>query len=396
MNDTPYPDEIMVRGLQRLLRDVEIAVSATTMGLQEAAVGETSVICGGFETLYRGYLVSELVETCSYMEVAYLLMKGELPDADLLADFRSIMAENTYIDPQLSDWVEAIPLHVPMMDVMRTCVSMLSHFDPDLDPFSEQGSPELVPAQAARLLAQLPLLLGIRVSRQQGWEVPELDQDLSYVANLFYAMSGKRPTVNEERALNRLLIVHACSGFDGPTLAARSTSSCRSDFYSAVLAAVSAVKGTEELGGVRQHLMAVQELAESKNLIEEVKYLLTQGPIDGFIPETQDRRGLLLNEDCKQLAIDCEHKRLESAARGVEQIVYGAACRVPDARWGSARLLHYLGFDDEAFAPLLAIARIPGWAGHCREQMLSTERVRPLAHYVGPPSRPLKPIAERA
>ena len=64
MNGTPYPDEIMVRGLRRLLRDVEIATTATTMGLQETAVGETELISKGFETLYRGYLVSELVEKC--------------------------------------------------------------------------------------------------------------------------------------------------------------------------------------------------------------------------------------------------------------------------------------------------------------------------------------------
>lgn len=395
MNGTPYPDEITVRGLQRLLRDVDIAGQTTSMGLQDAAIGETSLICSGFETLYRGYLVSELVETCSYMEVAYLLMKGELPDGDLLADFRSIMSENSYVDPMLSDWIESIPLHVPVMDVLRSCVTMVSHFDPDLDPFTEQDCPVGVTTKAIRLLAQLPALLALRVGRQQGWETPKPDQDLSYVANLFIALTGQRPTPDQEQALNRLLIVHACSTFDGPTLAARTVTSCRSDFYSAVLAAFSAAKGAESLGGVRQHLLAIEELSGSKNIIHEVKLLLTQGPIDGFIAETEDRRGLLLNDVCKQFATACQHKRFECTARGVEQMVYAAACRVPDVRWSSARLLHYLGFDDEAFAPLLAIAQIPGWAGHCREQMQSPERVQPLAHYVGPPARPLERLEKR-
>lgn len=395
MSGTPYPDDIMVRGLRRLLRDVEIATSATTMGLQDAAVGETELICIGFETLYRGYLVSELVETCSYMEVAYLLMKGDLPDEDLLADFRSVMSENSYVDPMLQDWIESMPLHVPAMDVMRSCVSMMSHFDPDLDPDTEQGTPDTIVSQAMRMLAKLPALISLRVGRQYGRETPHLDQDLSYVANLYIALTGEIPTANQERALNRLMILHACNGFDGPTLAARTVSSCRSDFYSAVLAAVAAVKGSEELGGVRQHLLAVQELAEAKNLIEDVKVLLTEGPLDGFIPESKDRRGILLNDDCKQLATTCDEKRLECTARGVEQMVYGASCKVPDLRWSSSRVLHYLGLDDEGFGPLLAIARIPGWAGHCREQVRSTERVRPLAQYVGPPARSLSPIADR-
>ena len=195
--------------------------------------------------------------------------------------------------------------------------------------------------------------------------------------------------------MSRLFIQHACNNFDGPTLAARTVSSCRSDFYSAALAAVSAVKGSEELGGVRQHLLAVQELSETDSIIEEVKALLTQGPLDGFIPEVEDRRGILLNDDCRELATTCEQKRLESTARGVEQMVYAASCRVPDLRWSSARLLEYLGLDNEGFSPLLAIARIPGWAGHCREQMRSSERVRPLAQYVGPPARSLNPIVER-
>jgi citrate synthase len=395
MNGTPYPDEIMVRGLRRLLRDVEIATTATTMGLQETAVGETELISKGFETLYRGYLVSELVEKCSYMEVAYLLIKGELPDEELLADFRSIMSDNSYVDPQLQDFIESMPLHVPAMDVMRSCISMLSHFDMDLDPFAEQGTPDLVVSQAMRLMAQLPTLLSFRFGRQYGRETPNLDQDLSYVANLFIAMTGELPTTTQEHALNRLLILHACNNFDGPTLAARTVSSCRSDFYSAALAAVSAVKGSEELGGVRQHLLAVQELSETDSIIEEVKALLTQGPLDGFIPEVEDRRGILLNDDCRELATTCEQKRLESTARGVEQMVYAASCRVPDLRWSSARLLEYLGLDNEGFSPLLAIARIPGWAGHCREQMRSSERVRPLAQYVGPPARSLNSIVER-
>lgn len=395
MNGTPLPDDIMVRGLRRLLRDVDIAVTTTTMGLQEAVVGETAMTCAGFETLYRGYLVSELVETCSYMEVAYLLMKGDLPDEELLADFQSVMAENAVLDPMLIDSVESMPLHVPAMDVLRSCVSMVGHFDPDLDPFTEQGSPDLVVSQAMRLLAQLPGLLSLRLGRQHGRDVPDLDQDFSYVANLFIAMSGRMPSDAEERALNRLLILHACNGFDGPTLVARTVSGCRSDFYSAALAAVSAVKGSEELGGVRQHLLAVEELSQCENLVDEVRILLTEGPLDGFIPEDQDRRGILLNEECKALATTCEQKRMECTARGVEQMVYAATCKVPDLRWSSARMLSYLGLDDESFGPLLAIARVPGWAGHCREQMYSTERIRPLAQYIGPPARALTPIENR-
>ena len=390
MNGTPFSDEILNKGLRRLLRDVEISASTTRMGLEEAVVGETSLVNCGFETLYCGYLVSDLIDSCSFMEVAYLLLHGELPDEESLADFRSIMTENAWLDPMLSDWIESIPLHVPVMDVLRTCVSMISHFDPDLDPFTEQDSPELITIRAVRLLAQLPSLLALRVSRQQGHDVPEPDPELSFVANLFTGLVGHRPDEAEERVMNRLLILHACNSFDGPTVAARTASACRSDFYSAMLAAVSTVKGTEELGGVRQHLLALEEIACGGSVIEEVKVLLTQGPLDGFVREDEDRRGLLLTDDCRVMARSNQHRKLECAARGVEQMVYAASSRVPDLRWNSARILHYMGLDDEAFGPLLAIARIPGWAGHCREQMHSSERIRPLAQYVGPAARRLK------
>lgn len=395
MNDAPVPDEIMVRGLRRLLRDVDLAAASTSMGLEEALVGETGIVSTGFETLYRGYLVSELVESCSFMEVAYLLIRNDLPDEELLADFQSILTENAVVDPMLMDWIESVPLHVPAMDVVRSCVSMLSHFDPHVDPYAEQGTPESITSRAVRLLAQLPTLISLRVGRQHGWETPRLDHDRSYVANLFIAVRGDIPTVAQERALNKLMILHACTGFDGPTVAARTATSCRSDFYSAVLAATACVKGSEELGGVRQHLMALLELAGGSNLIEDVKAMLSQGPLDGFIPEEQDQRGTLLADDCMQLACEPDHKRLELVARGVEQAVYGATGRIPDLRWSSARILHYLGLDDEAFGPLLSIARIPGWAGHCREQMHSTERVRPIARYVGPDVRVLAPIGKR-
>ena len=395
MSDTPMENETVVRGLRRLLRDVELTSETTAMGLEEAAVGETAMTSVGFETLYRGYLVSELVEQCSYMEVAYLLIFGDLPDGDLLADFRSVMNETSDVDPMLADWIESVPLHVPAMDVLRSAISMLSHFDPDLDPEIEQDTPEAVASRAIRLLAQLPALIGLRVGRQQGWDTPRIDHDLSYVANLFLCATGELPSVVQERALNRLLILHACNGFDGPTLAARTASSCRSDFYSAVLAGVASVKGSEELGGVRQHLLAIQELCERCNVIDDVRAMLSEGPLDGFIPEDQDQRGTLLGEDCRELAIEADEKRMEVTARAVEQIVYGKAARVPDLRWSSARVLHYLGLDNEAFGPLLAIARIPGWAGHCREQMRSPERVRPIARYIGPAARVLTPLAQR-
>ncbi len=395
MSDAPLPDDIMVRGLRRLLRDVELNAETTAMGLEETIVGETAMTCSGHQTLYRGYLVSELVEDCDYTEVAYLLIKGELPDEDLLADFRSVMDEHATVDPMLLDWIESVPLHVPPMDVLRSAVSMLSHFDPNLEPFSEQGTPELVCATAIRLLAQLPTVVALRVARERGWEVPRLDQDLSYVASLFLAVTGRQPTVAQERALNKLMILHACNGFDGPTLAARTATSCRSDFYSAVLAGVSAVKGGEELGGVRQHLLALQELAVTKDLINDVRALLTQGPLDGFIPDGHDLRGLLLDLDCRELATEPAHRRLEVTARAVEQMIFGVSGRIPDLRWSSARVLHYLGFDDESFGPLLAISRIPGWAGHCREQLRSPERVRPIAQYVGPEARELTPLSKR-
>ena len=391
MTGTPLPGETLLRGLRRLLRDVEHTATATRMGLDETPIGETQMSRVGEQSVYRGYAVSELANECSFIEVAWLLIHGDLPDEDLLADFRCVMMESAQVDPMLADWVESVPLHVPAVDVLRSAVSMLSHFDPYLD----QGTPEAIANRAQRLLAQLPGLLSLRVSRQRGMSEPQADEDLTYVANLHLALTGEIPSADQERVLNRLLILNACHGFDGPTVAARTTSSCRSDFYSAVLAGISAVKGAEELGGVRQHLLAIHELTKSRTLVADVRSLLGEGPLDGFVCATRDSRGALLADDCRRLAVTPAHRKMEATALGVQRVVHEVCGLVPDLRWNSARVLHYLGFDSEVFAPVLAIARIPGWAGHCREQMRSIERVRPVARYVGPESRPFQRLAER-
>ena len=133
-------------------------------GLEGVIAGETAVSTVEGGLTYRGYAVEDLAREASFLEVAYLLLYGELPGQEQLADFQSVLAESDEVDASILEFISRVPLHVPAMDVLRTGVSALGHFDPQL---SDEGSEANV-AKAIRLLARIPVLIAARYRSAQG------------------------------------------------------------------------------------------------------------------------------------------------------------------------------------------------------------------------------------
>jgi citrate synthase len=159
-------------------------------GLEGVIAGETAVstITGGLK--YRGYAIEDLARESTFVEVAYLLLHGELPTEEELADFKSILDESATVDESILEFLRAIPLHVGAMDVLRTGISALAHFDPQLD---DDSTPANI-AKTIRLLAQIPILIAARHRMRLGLPLLEPDPELGFTGNILYLITGQQPS----------------------------------------------------------------------------------------------------------------------------------------------------------------------------------------------------------
>jgi citrate synthase len=364
-------------------------------GLEGVIAGETAVstIAGGLS--YRGYSIDDLSADATFGEVAYLLLHGELPNEEQLADFKAILDESATLDPSLVEFLKAIPLHVGAMDVLRTGISALAHFDPQLD---EQTTAANV-GKAMRLLAQIPLLIAARHRQRQGLPLLDPDPGLSFAGNLLYLITGKAPSPLQERAMDVSLILYAEHEFNASTFTARVVTSTQADLYSAVVAAVGALKGPLH-GGANERVLEILEEVESPSRAEGwVRQALAEKRrIMGFghrVYKDGDPRAVLLKDYCARLAAEAGDASLEQIAETIERVVRDEKGLPPNLDWPSARLYHYLGLEVDLYTPLFVASRITGWCAHVIEQSENNRLIRPRSRYIGPPRREFVPLDER-
>ncbi len=364
-------------------------------GLEGVIAGETAIstIEGGLQ--YRGYSIADLAEHSTFLEVAYLLLHGKLPSEEELADFLAIYSESAEVDDSIIEFLRQIPLHVGAMDVLRTGISAISHFDPQLDDDSEGGNI----AKAVRMLAQIPILIAARYRMTLGMDLIEPDPDLSFAANILYMITGKCPSEQRERAMDVSLILYAEHEFNASTFTARVVTSTQSDIYSAIVAAVGALKGPLH-GGANERVMEVlEEVGSPDNAEDWIRDALAKKRrIMGFghrVYKTGDPRAVILKRYCGELAEKTRNLELEKMADVIEGIVVEEKGLPPNLDWPSARLYHYLGLDVELYTPLFVASRVSGWAAHAIEQTANNRLIRPRSRYTGPTGQRFLPISGR-
>jgi 2-methylcitrate synthase/citrate synthase II len=364
-------------------------------GLEGVIAGETAVSTVEGGLTYRGYAVEDLAREASFLEVAYLLLYGELPGQEQLADFQSVVAESDEVDAAIIDFISEVPLNVPAMDVLRTGVSALSHFDPQM---SDEGSEANI-AKAIRMLARIPVLIAARYRSAQGLPLVEPNSELGFSGNLLYMIRGEEPTPTHERALDVSLILYAEHEFNASTFTARVVTSTMSDIYSAVTAAIGALKGPLH-GGANERVMEVLEevgsAAAAESWVRDA--LAKKRRIMGFghrVYKDGDPRAVILREYCRQLAEESGSTEMEQIADTIETHVRGEKGLPPNLDWPSARLYYYMGLPIELYTPLFVASRVVGWAAHVIEQSENNRLIRPRSNYIGPQTRTFLPLAER-
>jgi citrate synthase len=364
-------------------------------GLEGVIAGETAVstIEGGLR--YRGYPVGELVENAGFDEVAFLLLHGDLPNRAQLTSFQRRLAAARSLPHPLLDLLRVLPPAISGMDVVRTCVSILAHYDPE----TEDSSHEANLRKAERLLAQIPLAVAAHYRLSRGLEAVPARADLAHAANFFYLLRGQEARPDDVRALDVSLILYAEHEFNASTFTTRVVCSTMADLHSAIVAAIGALKGPLH-GGANEKVMDILETAGSPERAEPwLRQLLARKErIMGFghrVYKAGDVRAGILKPYARKAAQAAGALHWEETAEIIEKILAQEKHLYPNLDWPAGRLYYALGLEIPLYTPIFVMARVAGWSAHFIEQYEHNRLIRPRSRYTGPDVRQVKPLAER-
>jgi citrate synthase len=361
-------------------------------GLEGVISNETAITNlegrkGDGDLEYRGYRIEDLADHVSYEEAAYLLLHGELPNKTQLAEFDARLRSQRAVPAELLELLPKIPANAHGMDVLRTALSLIAHYDPEVNASPTDHAANV--RKAERIVAKTATAVAARERILAGKSSVAPDESLDHAAN-FLSMA---------KAFDLSLVLYAEHELNASTFAGRVTVSTLSDIYSGIVAAVGTLKGSLH-GGANEEAWKVLVEVGSPDKAEEWIHdaLIQKKRIMGFghrVYKTGDPRARILKTWCQKLAAEIGDDRWEKIAEPIEREVTEQKKLPPNVDWPTARLYYYMGLRTEIYTPIFALARVAGWSAHIIEQLDSNRLMRPRARYTGPANRPVKPIDQR-
>jgi len=360
---------------------------------------------------YRGYPIEQLAEKSSFLEVAYLLIYGELPTASELSGFQAKINKHTLVHEDLKKFFDGYPSHSHPMGQLTGLISSLSAFYPE--SLASQ-TPEIIDETIIKLLAKMTTIVSWIYKKSLGHPVIYPQNKLDYVTNYLYMTFGQRteevtidPVIVD--AMNVLLILHADHEQNCSTSTVRIVGSSDSNLYSSISAGISALWGPLH-GGANQAVIEMLEKikadgGDTDKWIAKAKDKNDPFRLMGFghrVYKNFDPRAKIIKKACddilEKLGIDDEvleiAKKLEEVALKdpyfVDRKLY------PNVDFYSGIIYRALGFPTEMFTVLFALGRLPGWIAQWKELKENKEPIgRPRQIYVGAVDRDYVDISKR-
>ena len=372
-------------------------------GLEDVVAGTSSIcLVDGVEgkLLYRGYDIVDLAEKSSFAETAFLLWYGRLPQKAEFEQFLKDFRGSIELPEQTSMILRLFPRHATPMEVLRTAVSSLGHYDPD----SGNTSQEAALRKASRLTTRVGSIIAASERLRQGLEPIKPIPGRSIAYNFLYALTGTDPDPLVERIFDICLILHADHELNASTFAARVTAATMSDMYSSVTSAIGTLKGPLHGGAneqVMKMLLEIGDPAKAQAWVENA--LKNKVKIPGFghrVYRTEDPRATVLRKYAEQLGKHTGNLKWYEMSRVVEQAMGDWAQRegkkiYPNVDFYSASVYHCMNIPTSLFTPIFAMSRITGWTAHILEQWANNRLIRPRAEYTGPKGLRYTAINER-
>ncbi|MEW6198118.1 MAG: citrate/2-methylcitrate synthase [Planctomycetota bacterium] len=364
-------------------------------GLEGVIAGETAICCvEQGRLLYRGYDIVDLAQHASFEECAFLLLHGELPTPEQLLLFRQQIDGERELPRAVIDMLRAIPRQAPMMDVLRTGVSLCGNFSSAIS----QGTSSLL-TRATRVLAAVPSLIAARLRLLDGQSPLDPKPGLSHAGQFIYQAFGRDPTPLEEKILNLTLVLYAEHEFNASTFAARVCTSTLSGLHSSVVAAIGTLKGPLHGGANEAALELIQRF---RNAADARKWVLDalarKEKIMGFghrVYRNGDHRAFILEPYVDELATMRNEQWRAEVYHAIKDTVWEQKKLYPNVDYPCGLVYYFLGFPPDVFTPLFVMARVAGWCAHIIEQHQNNRLIRPRSRYVGPPPRAYVPLSGR-
>jgi citrate synthase len=356
---------------------------------------------------YRGYPIEEVAEQAGFLEIAYLLLEGELPSADELAAWEDEVRYHTYVHESVTKFLEGFRYDAHPMGMLLGTIGALSTFYPDAKDISDPANRRL---QRVRLIAKMPTIAAYVFRHSHGlpYVLPRNDMDyVSNYVNMTFQIGGNfKQSPVLERALETLLILHADHEQNCSTNAVRGVGSSHVDPFSAVSAGIAALYGPLHGGANEAVLKMLDQIGDRKNIpafIEGVK--AGHGRLMGFghrVYKSYDPRATLIKQAADAVFAETGlNPKLEIALElekiALEDDYFISRKLYPNVDFYSGLIYQAMGYPVEYFTVLFAMGRLPGWIAQWEEMLMDPEQkiARPRQIYIGEDVRHFVPIDQR-
>ena len=332
---------------------------------------------------YRGYTVQELCDKCSFEEVAYLVLKTELPNKKQLKKFIKEERSSRKLSTQILKDIQKMPKKAHPMDVIRTAVSLMALEDKD----TKNNSPEANMKKAIRIFAKTPTAIAAFFRSRKGKKLIPPKKNLSFSENFFHMCFGKVPNKEIVKAFDVSLILYAEHSFNVSTFTARTITSSLSDIHGAIVGAIASLKGPLHGGANEEVMHMISKINSPENAKKWINRALdNKEVVMGFghrVYKSGDSRVPTMKKYFMKVSKIKKDKKFYKIYDIVERVMLERKNIHPNLDYPTGPTYHLMGFDTDFFTPIFVISRITGWSAHIMEQHASNKLIRPLSKYKG-------------
>jgi citrate synthase len=370
--------------------------SVSYVGIQTTDLGEKE---GVLE--YRSIPIQSLAAQGNFLETAFLLIWGRLPNSQELAEFSADIYSHRRIKYRIKDMMKCFPETGHPMDALQASAAALGLF------YSRHivNDADYVRQAVIRLLAKIPTMVAAFQLMRKGNDPVLPRDDLDYAANFLYMLTEKEPDPLMAKIMDVCLILHAEHTMNASTFSARVTASTLADPYTVIASSVGTLAGPLHGGANEEVITMLKEIGSVANVRPYVEQCLAADPKHKFMgfghrvyKGVKDPRAIILQDLAEQLFVKFGHDPYYDVALKLEEVLeesLGARGIYPNVDYYSGLVYRKMGIPSDLFTPVFAIARVAGWLAHWNEQLHDNRIFRPTQIYTGLHQQPYVSIENR-
>lgn len=347
---------------------------------------------------YRGINIEELALKSTFLETAYLLIWGELPNKEQFEYFKYDVTHHRRIKYHIRDMMKCFPQGGHPMDALQTSAAALGLF------YSRRAlaDPEYIRDAVVRLLAKIPTMVAAFAQMRSGNDPIKPNDDLDYAGNFLYMLTEKKPEPLEARIFDVCLMIHAEHTMNASTFSAMVTASTLTDPYAVIASAVGTLAGPLHGGANEEVLTMLEEIGSVEKVRSYIENkIANREKIMGFghrVYKVKDPRAKILQNLAERLFELTGYDKYYNVALEVEKVVaekLGQKGIYANVDFYSGLVYKKLGIKPDLFTPMFAISRVAGWLAHWKEQLAVNRIFRPTQVYIGEHNAEYIPLEER-